>query len=61
MIETTVQLHCDGCETTYPAPAAATLNAVQIRVAAAREGWTTVGRGRHVKDLCPVCIPGVRP
>jgi len=61
MIETTVQLFCDACETAYPATLYDTTSAVAIRFAAGRDGWVTVGRGRHVKDICPTCAPKVRP
>ena len=61
MICTTVQLICDGCETAYPASPNDTGDAAGIRLAAAPAGWVTVGRGRHTKDVCPTCVPKVRP
>ncbi len=60
MIETTVQLICDGCETVYPAHPNHTGSAVLIRAAAEAAGWTTTGRGRSLQDRCKACPPTAR-
>lgn len=52
---------CDGCEGAYPVEPAATVSVVAIRIAAHRDGWATIGRGRHLRDICPECAPKVRP
>ena len=61
MIDTTVQLICDGCEISYPAAPADMISTVRIRLAAQKAGWVTIGRGRSLRDVCPICIPRVRP
>jgi hypothetical protein len=55
VIETTVQLICDECETVYPAQPNHTGSAVVIRMAAQEAGWSTTGRGRNLRDRCPSC------
>lgn len=60
MIETTVQLLCDGCETAYPADPRVTGSAFDIRQAAQADGWTTTGRGANRSDRCKECSSAVQ-
>lgn len=60
MIETTVQLFCDGCETAYPANPRVTSSAFDIRQAAQADGWTATGRGADRSDRCKACSSAVQ-
>lgn len=55
MIETTVQLICDWCEAVYPANMLDTGSVARLRIAASKDGWKALRRGRIVKDVCPEC------
>jgi hypothetical protein len=53
--EVTVQLHCDGCETTYPANPRVTSSVTDIRAAAKSDGWRSRVRRGEREDHCQDC------